>query len=144
MNLEQAQREFEQRLQALDDDSRSCAAFAYTEYVLWHVAGYDFDVRRILNDHKEFWWPVLWALQQSAYIALGRMFDDDSRTHNLRHLLKFADEWRGIFSRKALEERKVRDGLDAALAKTYAAHRRHTLSLPLPTRAEHIGGRLTL
>jgi hypothetical protein len=120
VHLKEAQAQFEERLQALDDDSRACAAFAYTEYTLWHVAGYDFDVQRVLNEHKEFWWPILAALHQSAYIALGRMFDDDNRTHNLRGLLEFAHKWQGMFKRNALEDRKILDGLDPALARTYA------------------------
>ena len=121
MNLDEAQTQFEQRLKALEYDSRACVQFAYTEYTLWHIAGYDFEVQRILNEHNDFWWTVVAGLQQSAYIALGRMFDNDNRTHNLRDLLKHADKWQGIFSREMLERRKVRAGTDRAKAKSYAA-----------------------
>ena len=121
MNLHEAQTQFEQRLKALDNDSRACVQFAYTEYTLWHVAAYDFEVQRILYEHNHFWWTVVAGLHQSAYIVLGRMFDHDDRTHNLRDLVKHADKWRGIFSRKELEARKVRAGMDPAAAKSYAA-----------------------
>jgi hypothetical protein len=121
VNLKAAEQEFQQRLQGLDDDSRACAVFAYTEYTLWHVAGYDFEVQGALNQHKGFWWPVIAALHQSAFVALGRVFDDDRRTHNVRDLLKHAERYPGIFSRQALEDRKVKDGLDPMIAKQYAA-----------------------
>jgi hypothetical protein len=47
------------------------------------------------------------ALQANAIIVLGRIFDRDSRAHTINRLLHLATNNPGIFSRTALEERKV-------------------------------------
>lgn len=61
------------------------------------------------------------GLQGSAFVALGRMFDEDRSTHNIDGLLRYSEAMNGIFSRKALEARKVASGLSQAAAQAYVA-----------------------
>jgi hypothetical protein len=122
MSIDGYEADFEQRLEALDRDSRQCAIFAYTQAALDYQAN-DFEIRDRLNQHAGFWNGVIGALQTSAFIALGRIFDDDRGTHNADELLRFAQNAPGIFSRQALEARKIREGLLPQQAKQYAADR---------------------
>lgn len=119
--LRDAEREFEARLEALDRDARQCAVFAYTEFTVHHLAGGDFAVFDRLNLHAGFWNTILGALQSSAFVALARIFEEDRSTHNAEQLLRFAEKMNGIFSRRALEARKIRGGMSAEAARESAA-----------------------
>ena len=59
-----------------------------------------------LNEAPLFWNTILGALQQSALITLGRIFDKSSK-HNVRELLSLAENHVQIFSRPALKARKM-------------------------------------
>src|SRR5436305_2177661 len=89
MSLQPYEREFEERLDALDRDSREAAVFAYTELAIHHRAGTDVELIDRLNLHPAFWNTVIAGLQDSAFVALGRMFDEDRSTHNIDSLLRF-------------------------------------------------------
>ena len=120
--MEQFEREFEQQLDALGRDSRQAARFVYMQAVVDYRAA-EPEILDRLNRHAAFWNGVLGALQTSAFIALGRIFDDDKGTHNADDLLRYAENYRGIFSAQALAVRKVKAGLSPEDAKKYAADR---------------------
>jgi hypothetical protein len=121
MSLKSYEREFEERLEALDRDSRQAAVFAYTEFTIHQAAGSDFEIIDRLNLHARFWNTVIAGLQGSSFVALGRMFDDDRNTHNIDGLLRYAERMNGLFSRQALEARKVAAGVPPADAKKCVA-----------------------
>jgi hypothetical protein len=58
-----------------------------------------------LNGSALFWNTVLAGLQTSTFIVLGRILDQSS-THNVDRVLKFAQNHPEIFSRQALGKRK--------------------------------------
>jgi hypothetical protein len=118
--LEQFERDFELQLDALARDSQQAARFAYTQAAFDYRAA-EFEIMDRLNQHAAFWNGVLGALQTSAFIALGRIFDDDKTTHNADDLLRYAEDYRGIFSKGALAARKMRAGLSSEDAKEYAS-----------------------
>ena len=59
----------------------------------------------IVNKSPLFWNTTIGALQTSFFIALGRVFDQQSN-HNVDRLLKVAQENSEIFSAEALKNRK--------------------------------------
>ncbi len=122
MSLQPYELEFEDRLGALDRDSRQAAVFAYTELTIHHRAGADFELIDRLNRHAGFWNTVIAGLQGSAFVALGRMFDNDRTTHNIESLLRYAETMSGLFSRQALEARKIAAGVSQSAARTYATN----------------------
>lgn len=63
-------------------------------------------VFRALDRHALFWNTVAGALQGSAIITLGRVFDQDT-PHNVDALLRLAQGSPGMFSRSALATRKL-------------------------------------
>jgi hypothetical protein len=74
-----------------------------------------------VNEDADFWNGIGGGLQSATFVALGRIFDDDARTHSAQQVLRRARDYPGIFSAKALEARKVEAGLAAQDAATYAA-----------------------
>jgi hypothetical protein len=116
-----AQQEFEAGLAALDRDSRESALYLYTFSAIYFVSDADHALLDRLNLHAAFWTSILAALQGSTFVALGRFFDERKDTHSAKGLLNFAEKSSGIFSRAALEARKVRAGLAPEAAKEFAA-----------------------
>jgi hypothetical protein len=88
---------------------------------LHFLAGSDSDLRERINSHAGFWNGVLGSLQASAFVALGRIYDDDRGTHSANELLRFVTECPGIFTRAALRDRKVREGYDLLFATQFAS-----------------------
>ena len=79
----------------------------------------------LLNRHALFFNTVVDALQTNFVIVLGRVFDDDKRSHSISRLLQIAEDNPSIFSKVALAERKRRgnanasDWLDEYMRKVY-------------------------
>jgi HEPN superfamily AbiU2-like protein len=121
VSITQAEQEFENYLAALNRDARGCAVLAYTEFAIHFTAGHDFPVIDRLNRHPAFWNAILGALQASAIVSLGRIFDRRSDTYSAAQLLGFAEKSLGIFRRGALAARKERAGLAQHDAQAYAA-----------------------
>ncbi|MGB9471445.1 MAG: hypothetical protein WBQ59_19020 [Candidatus Acidiferrum sp.] len=79
----------------------------YAEQTIHNVAREDQNVHRALNRNAAFWNLASRALQANAIIVLGRIFDRDSRAHTLNRLLQLATQNPSIFSKGALEKRKL-------------------------------------
>jgi hypothetical protein len=62
-------------------------------------------VHRLLNEAPLFWNTCLAGLQTGSFMALGRIFDNDSN-HNLSRLLRITKDHPEIFSKAALGRRK--------------------------------------
>lgn len=113
--------EFEKRLDVLFNDSRACAVFLYTELTFDHLAATNNKTFERINGHSAFWNGILGALQSSAFVALGRIYDNDRRSNSALQLLRFAETNLGIFKRSFLEKRTVRAGLSESQATVYAS-----------------------
>jgi hypothetical protein len=116
--------EFTRRLEVFRGEVESAMQFFYAYLTIHAVASEDKQVYEVLNDYATFWRTNLGALQTSTFIALGRIFDLDSK-HNVRDLIKFAMDNPSIFSRDALRGRKIKqsDGpkpwLDRYISEAY-------------------------
>lgn len=111
---------FLDHLDALERDSVRAASFVYTLGAFNHLFGSDPDLRDRINDHAAFWIACMSGLQAAGFVALGRMYDNGTDAHHINGLLKAAETARGVFSRQALEERKVSHGLSRADAHGFA------------------------
>jgi len=112
---------FEERLNALFNDSRACAVFLYTELTIHQMAATNNKTFERINGHSAFWNGILGALQSSAFIALGRIYDGRSSSNSALQLLLLAEKNIGIFRRPAIERRQVRSGMAKDAAKVYAS-----------------------
>lgn len=116
---------FEHELEIFRTEAEEAAQFLYAYLSVHETAGRHPEVVGLLNTAPLFWNTNLGALQTSAFIVLGRIFDQDS-PHNIDRVLRIAQQHPEIFSLDALAARKqgksaVRpDWLDDFLAKSYA------------------------
>jgi hypothetical protein len=102
-------RQFLEQLENLRHEANTIAQLVYAEMAINHAASTSKRLRSRLNHTALFWVSCVAALQQSAYIALGRVFDRNSR-FNLEALLNSFEESLSEFGSKALAARK-RDAL---------------------------------
>jgi hypothetical protein len=87
-------------------EAEACAQFLFAFLAVHDVANRKKAVHKLLNRAPLFWNTCLGALQASAFIALGRVFDSNS-PHNINQLLRMAQGNRTqLFSKAALGRRK--------------------------------------
>ena len=105
--------EFEHELQVFDNDVDEVVQCFYIWRTVHAAARTSRKVYDLLNRNAGFWVVALGSIQANSLIALGRIFDTGKSTHNVRRLLKLAEENSAIFSKEAVRQRKNKD-----LAKT--------------------------
>jgi hypothetical protein len=121
MNSEQ---QFENELEIFRKECEAGSQFFYTFRAVHELAKHRRHVFIFLNKHPLFWNTVAGALQTSALIALGRIFDQNS-PHNVDKVLHMASDKPGIFSKEALlrrkqgNQREAPDRLDQHLRHAY-------------------------
>ena len=82
-----------------------------------------------LNDTPGFWITARYALLLSAFVALGRIFDQDRRSiHNIDKLLGAVSTNMSLFTRSALQQRRISDGMPPSAAAKYASDK-HDLTI---------------
>lgn len=97
---------FERELEIFRTEAETCAQFLFSFLAVHDLAYRKKAVHKLLNRAPLFWNTCLGALQTSAFIALGRVFDLDS-PHNINQVLRLAQDNRvQLFSRAALGRRK--------------------------------------
>lgn len=99
------EKEFEQELECFrrEIETGIHALFAYLS--IHTTAKNRPSIQNKLNATPHFWTTVLYSLQSTQFIALGRIFDNNS-PHNVYRLLKLVRENSDIFSKEALAARK--------------------------------------
>ena len=102
---------FERELEVFRTEAESATQFFFG-YLAVHAVAYQHKaVREVLNRAPLFWNTCVGALQTSAFIALGRVFDQHS-AHNLDRVLRIAQSDPEIFSKAALARRKQATNLE--------------------------------
>jgi hypothetical protein len=99
--------EFRRELEVFRNEVEEAIQCFYAEQSIHNVAREDESVYHALNRNAPFWNLACRALQANAIIVLGRIFDRASRAHTLNRLLQLATQNPSIFSKGALEKRKL-------------------------------------
>lgn len=99
------QAEFTRQLEVFRGECEAAAQYFYGYLAIHELARRNGRVFHLLNRQALFWNTIASALQTSALITLGRIFDPDQRTHNVSRLIALASSNLGIFSRSALAVR---------------------------------------
>jgi HEPN superfamily AbiU2-like protein len=97
--------EFETELETFRKEEESAQQFFFAYLSVRTLAGGNPDVRRMINTNSLFWVTVHYAMLVAAFVALGRIFDQDSK-HNIDRLMGVASKDLSIFSLDALRARK--------------------------------------
>jgi hypothetical protein len=99
--------EFRLELEVFGNEVEEAIQCFYAEQTIHNVARENASVYHALDRNAAFWKLASRALQANAIIVLGRIFDRDSRTHGIKRLLNLAAKHLEIFSKAALEKRKL-------------------------------------
>jgi hypothetical protein len=100
-----AEQHFKRELEIFRTEAESASQFLFSYFAIRAVAFDRREVYRLLNTAALFWNTVLHALQLSAHIAIGRIFDQSS-PHSVDTVLRLAQQNLKIFSKEALGLRK--------------------------------------
>jgi len=106
-----AEVQFERELEIFRTEAEGGTQFLYAYLAVHAAAARRKAVHRLLNDAPLFWNTCLAALQTASFMALGRIFDNDS-DHNLSKLLRITQDHPEIFSKVALGRRKQGSNLE--------------------------------
>ena len=96
---------FERELEIFRTEAEAGMQFLSAYLAVHAVAAKHKAVHRLLNETPLFWNTCLAGLQTASFMALGRIFDNDS-DHNLNKLLRITQDNLEIFSKAALGRRK--------------------------------------
>jgi hypothetical protein len=113
---------FELELEVFRTEAETAAQFFYAYLAIHASAGAEKAIYRLLNTAPLFWNTILGSLQTAAFVALGRIFDQDSM-HNIGMLLRLAQDNPQIFSKAALAAR--RQGTDKTSPEWLDDYLRH-------------------
>ena len=115
-----AEAAFEQELEVFrkEEEISQQQFFAYLS--VRELAASDTEVLRAMNTTPLFWLTTHHAMLVSAFIALGRIFDQNS-AHNIDSLMALASKDLSVFSRPALAKRKEKAGLKTDEAAAYVS-----------------------
>jgi hypothetical protein len=100
---------FEIQLENFRRESTNAAQYIYAEMAIQHAASKSKKLLNRLNNTPTFWLSCSAALQSSAYISLGRIFDTNSK-YNVTALLDAMEGNLDLFQREGLASRKRKEG----------------------------------
>lgn len=96
---------FADELEIFRKEVASATQFLYMQLVINHLARRSERTLQALNRRPLFWNTVVAGLETAAFIAIGRIFDQDT-PHNIDTVLRLTEGNRAVFSKQALAERK--------------------------------------
>jgi len=105
--------DFSNELEVFGKEVELCMRYFYAYRAINDVLGDDTKALNIINRTPELWNTISYALEASFFIALTRIFDRKSKTHNVGRLLQIANSNIDIFSAKALEARTRKSSANA-------------------------------
>jgi hypothetical protein len=115
-----AQAAFEQELEIFRKEEETAQQHFFAYLAVRELAASDATVLRAMNTTPLFWLTTHHAMLASAFIALGRVFDQNS-AYNIDRLMAAALNNVSIFSRPALAKRKEKAGLTTDEAAAYVS-----------------------
>jgi hypothetical protein len=97
--------EFDRALQAFGTDADIAIQCFYVWLTVHDAARKNLKLYHLFGRDR-FWTLANGSIQANSLIALGRIFDEDPRSHSVKHLLELAEQNISIFSKDALRKRK--------------------------------------
>lgn len=119
--------ELEKELEIFRREEEAAQQHFFAYLALHKIPSEDKVALKALNRTPLFWITLRYGAMESAFMALGRIFDESS-AHNANRLLGLVGQNLAAFSRANLAARKVAAGMSQAQATKYAANK-HELSV---------------
>lgn len=122
MTTAQALPTFEHELEMFRTEEESAQQYFLGFLSLQLIPYKNPDVLREMNETPTFWITTRYALLMSAFVVLGRIFDQDQKSlHNIDKLLTAVSNEIGALSKAGLAQRRIAQGMDPQQASTYVA-----------------------
>lgn len=112
---------FRYTLERIRQDSDACVQFLYAWVAFHYSAARNRHACQKINENALYWNTVLGGLQTSLFIALGRLFDRNAKSHGLDELLRIAVREKHIFSATSLARRKAKESPGATWINEYVS-----------------------
>lgn len=109
MNAITTEEEFLAEMNRMSSEISQCMTLFYQYIEINNYAAEKREIFDALNNNGEFWNVNNYALQQTMFISLGRIFDSGKDTHSIYKLLKAARVNRQFFSKSALLARRMKN-----------------------------------
>jgi AbiU2 len=122
MTMARARSPFEHELEVFRTEEESAQQYFFGFLSLQLIPHKNADVLRQMNETSMFWITTRYALLMSAFVVLGRIFDQDPKSlHNIDKLLTAVSNEIGALSRAGLMQRRIAEGMDPQQAVIYVA-----------------------
>jgi hypothetical protein len=103
-----------------EEEEAQQAFFAYLS--VRSLAAADQDVLANMNSTPLFWLTTHHAMLVAAFLALGRIFDQDQKSdHKINKLMRVTGDSLHLFTKAALLDRKIADGISREDAEEYVS-----------------------
>jgi hypothetical protein len=114
---------FEDELEVFHTEEETAQQYFFSYLGVRSLVATNAEVLRIMNATPLFWITTHHAMLLAAFVALGRIFDQDRRSlHNIDKLMRTVSADLAMFSRPALELRKQLTGaISRQEAKEYVS-----------------------
>ena len=109
---------FKNELETFRKEEETAQQMFFAWLSLRATAASNADVLRMLNETPLFWINAQHSMLVTAFVTLGRLFDQGSK-HNLDRLMTIVSQNLSIYSIDALRARKVADGISMEDAARY-------------------------
>jgi hypothetical protein len=125
----QAPLTFEHELEMFRTEEESAQQYFFGFLSLQLIPYKNPDVLRQMNETSMFWITTRYALLMSAFVVLGRIFDQDRKSlHNIDKLLTAVSNDIGALSKVGLAQRRIVQGMDSQQAAAYVTDK-HDLTV---------------
>jgi len=101
-----SEEKFLKELNIFRNEVMLASKFLYTELAIRNIASKNKKVLSALNYSPTFWNIILSALQNSTFVTLGRIFDNNGK-NSINKLLKFVQDNRDIFTKESFKNRWI-------------------------------------
>jgi hypothetical protein len=113
---------FEQELEMFRGEEESAQQYFFGYLATQLVPARNPEVLEKMRETPMFWRTTRYALLMSAFVVLGRIFDQDPKSlHNIDKLMTAVSASIGALSRAGLQQRRVVQGMTPADAAAYAS-----------------------
>jgi hypothetical protein len=109
------EREFWKRYELTHEEICTAIECFYTWLEINNSVSTNKAIYTALNEHSRFWNIILYALQSSFFVVLGRIFDNGKNAHSIHKFIASCLAYPEFFSKEALARRKQEEGLEPDL-----------------------------
>lgn len=102
--------EFKKNFDLMDREVLTAIESFYTYIGIHNYLASNKAIHETLNQNPSFWKITFHALENTFFITLGRIFDDDPKSHSIHKLVNICLQNPQLFSKESLAKRRIGNG----------------------------------